>query len=578
MANPKRTVLGVEIGTREVRMVEMRGGGVQPQILKAGSVPLPPGAMDGDRIVQVEVVADLVRGLHSRLGCQAKAAIVGMGVQSVVTRILAIPRVPDSELRTVIEGELAHYQILQAGTGAFDFFRMDASTFNADSLPSVLLMAVDERTAQGYRLTIEKAGLQMLALEPISLSLFRAAYPMLETEPAVLCLAITPPRSELSILDHTQLRLYRRLDIGSNDFIAGRRGSGSTSGRALDLSGGDTGPLSDLGGGRGGRALNEEESTAELTPSGLPTGARTGGTGPLPPMGIGNTGDIIPQAAATLANEIQRSLDYYRREYPNSTAIGRIILTTNDPEVEGLTEWLAEALRMDVRVVEPPTDPSLPPQTVSQLESPQGLRFLGAAGLALHALTPDWKQVPRFNLATGTQGERIVPVERDKLTASMVLSIGLLVGGFGFAWWYHTQSGIEQHRVEAMTQALIGKQKDYKSKFQEYQDENTLAGIIKSDNLPVPGLLDILAGTIPPNVGLTSLTFDRKGKISLEGKAKSLTDFNIFYLQLNNCTQHLMPPRLGTLSTDPQSHFVKFTVDTALRGTHAAQEMGEAQP
>src|SRR5262245_55895495 len=123
MANLKRTVLGVEIGAREVRMVEMRGGN-PPHILKPGAVPLPAGAMDGDRIVQVEAVADIIRGLHSRLGCQSRSAVVGMGVQGVVTRILAIPRVPDSELRIVIEGELAHYQILRAGTGAFDFFRL----------------------------------------------------------------------------------------------------------------------------------------------------------------------------------------------------------------------------------------------------------------------------------------------------------------------------------------------------------------------------------------------------------------------------------------------------------------------
>lgn len=578
MANPKRTVLGVEIGMREIRMVEMRGGGLQPQILKAGSVPLPPGAMDGDRIVQVEVVADLIRGLHNRLGCQARAAVIGMGVQSVVTRILAIPRVPDSELRTVIEGELAHYQILQAGTGAFDYFRLDASNFNADSLPSVLLMAVDERTAQGYRLVADKAGLQMLALEPITLSLFRVAYPMLETEPAVLCLAITPQRSALSILDHAQLRICRPLDIGSNDFIAGRRGStAAASGKPMDLSGGsDTGPMEVP---RPNRLLNlDEEPTAELTPSGLPTGASTGGTGPLPPMAGSNLGDIIPQAAASLANEVQRSLDYYRREFPNSTAIGRIILTTNDPDVEGLTEWLAEALRMDVRVVEPPTDPSLPPQTVSQLESPQGLRFLGATGLALHALTPDWKQVPRFNLAAGTQGERIVPVERDRLTASMIISIGILFGGFFFALWYSQSTGIEQHNVEVMKQTLVGDTKGYQNRYQEALDQNTLSGIIKSDNLPVPGLLDIIAGALPPEgVGLTNVTFDRQGKITLEGKAENLSYFNMFYLQLNNCTQHLMPPRLGSLTTDAASNIVHFNVETSLRGTQAARAMGETQ-
>src|SRR5581483_10105353 len=571
MANPKRTVLGVEIGAREVRMVEMRGGGPQPQILRAGFVPLPPGAMDGDRIVQVEVVADLIRGLHQRLGCQTRAAVVGMGIQSVVTRILAIPRVPDEELRPVIEGELAHYQILQAGTGAFDYYRLDASSYNADAMPSVLLMAVDDRIAQGYRLAIEKAQLQLIALEPITLALFRAAYPMLETEPAVLCLAVTPQRSELSVLDHTQLRYYRRLDIGSNDLITGRRtAAGAVPGRPVSLAG-DT---ADLGGGRSTRSLtlDEDDPTAELTPSGMPAGTNVGGTGPLPPPGgAAHFGDVIPQAAASLASEVQRSLDFYRREYPNSTAIGRVILATNDPEAEALSELLADALRMDVRVVETPTDPGLPPQTAAQLESPQGLRFLGAAGLALHTLAPDWKQVPRFNLAAGTQGERILPIERDRLTASMIFSACVLFGGLFFAFMYTRQASIEQHTVEQMTSELIGRQANYQSKFQERRDENILAGIIKADNLPVPGLMDIIAGTLPPqNVGLTNLTFDRRGKIALEGKAKTLAEFNIFFFNLNQCSQYLTTPKLVSLSTEGRSNIVHFNVETSLRGTQEA--------
>ncbi len=585
MANPKRTVLGVEIGAREVRMVEMRGGGAQPQILKAGFVPLPPGAMDGDRIVQVEVVADLIRGLHNRLNCQARAAVVGMGVQSVVSRIFSIPRVPDAELRTVVEGELTHYQILQAGTAAFDYFRLDASTFNSDALPSVQVMAVDERIAQGYRLTIEKAGLQLLALEPITLALYRAAFPMIETEPAALCLAITPQRSELSIVDHTHLRLSRRVEIGSNDFIVGRKTGAGSPGGPVNLGGEST---ADLTGGRSGpRALYNEEDTAELNPGGLAAGTNQGGTGPLGsgtrPLGSvspSNVGDIIPQAAAALANEVQRSLDYYRREFPNSTAIGRVILTTNDPEAERVSEWLQDALRMDVRVVETPTDPSLPPQTVTMLEPPQGLRFLGAAGLALHALTPDWKQVPRFNLATAAAAGGMVPVERDRLTASMIISVCILFGGLFFAFLYNRSATIEQHRVDSKKNTLIGSTKDYNAKLKDLQEESVLAGIIKTDNLPVPGLMDVITGALPKSgIGLTNVTIDRKGKITLEGNARTLLEYLNFDAHLHDCSEYLVPPRVVRLDTmglengAGGSSIVRFNMETALKGTQAAQEM-----
>jgi type IV pilus assembly protein PilM len=564
MATLKRTVLGVEIGAREVRMVEMRGGS-PPQILRAGSVPLPAGAMDGERIVQIDAVADIVRGLHSRLGCQSRSAVVGMGIQSVVTRVLAIPRVPDSELRTVLEGELAHYQILRTGTGAFDYFRLDASSTAPDAMPSVLLMAVEDRIAQGYRLVIEKAGLQVLSLEPVALSLFRAAYPLLEAEPAALCLAITPQRSELAILDHAQIRLYRRLEMGSNDFLRGRLATAGFTGGPVNLAGA-AGPALDIQPPPFRFDTKEEGDTDELDPADVDFEGERAGRSPL---GGGSGGpDVLPQAAASLASDVQRSLDYYRREYPNATAISRVILATNDPDSEALSEWLSGALRMDVRVAEPPADPGLPRPIAAQLEAPQGLRYLGAVGLALQALTPEWRQVPRFNLSAGGQAAAI-PIERDRLTAVMIMAVCVLIGGifFGNNWNRHARE--ETENTERMKTTLGLKQQENETLAQRIQEENTLSWIVKSDNLPIPALLDLLTQRLPPGVGLTNLSIQRNGHITVEGNARDLQNFNLYYLELMGCP-HFVSPHYQSLSTDPQTRITHFKVETSLRGTQDA--------
>ena len=596
MARLKRTVLGIEIGWREIRIVEMRGG-TPPQILRAGTIPLPVGAMDGDRIVQIDAVADIIRGLYTRLGCQARTAIVGMGIQSVVTRILAIPHVPDAELRTVLEGELAHYQILRSGTGAFDYYRMDSSSPNTpEALPSVLLMAVEDRIAQGYRLVIEKAGLQMLALEPISLSLFRAAYPLIENEPAALCLAITPQRSELSILDHSHIRLYRRLDMGSNDILRGRKNADILPGKPVPL-GGDTGSLTsgsgrltsdsgsltsdsmrlsdtasfstaDLAERGNTLPIEDEIDTAELEPN---AASRAGGTGELPQGQMGGSDAILPRAAASLANEVQRSLDYYRRESPDATAISRIILTTNDPDAEALSTWLAQALRMDVRVGEPPIDPGLPRTIASQLESPYGLRYLGAVGLAYQALTPEWNLVPRFNLSSATQSTAL-PAEKDKLTAIMVTAAIVLIGGLFGGNILSRNVDAETHNLQQMRQALGLKMQQNQTLAQQILDENTLNWITKSDNLPIPAITDLIT-QMPPGVGLISLDIQHDGRIAIEGNANDMSNFTLYYTSLLNC-KHLVSPHYQSLTTDQTTHITKFRVETTLRGTQASLGQG----
>ena len=562
MATLRKTALGVEIGSREIRLVEMRGGN-NPQVIRAGSVPLPAGAVDGDRIVQVEAVADLLRGLHTKLGCQSRAVVVGMGLQSVVTRVLDIPRVPDSEVRVVLEGELAHYQILRTGAGLFDFFRLDTLPGPSDALPSVLLMAVEDRVAQGFRVAVERAGLQFVALEPITLALFRAAYSLLQSEPATLCLAVTPTRSELSILDQGRIRLYRRLDQGSDDFIRGRRSASARVPGSVDLS-------LDLGGPPPPRMMlnQEEDDTDELQTGDL---FRKRGTGNLPPDDLSATGSrITPQAAASLANEVQRSLDYYQREFPTATQISRIVLTANDPEAAEVAAWLSQSLQMDVRVVEPPMDAGSPPETTAMLQAPQGLKFLGALGLALHAVSPETKAVPRFNLAQTTTSSAPA-IERDRLTAVMIGAICILIGGFFSGLMIGRNADGENNELQRLKKQYALSQQDYSLLDRKIQDEQALGWIIKSDNLPIPAIMDQVTRELPLGVGLKNLQIDRNGRITVEGAARDLQEFNLYYLSLRTCP-HFVGTRAQSVTSDPQTHITTFRIETALGGTQAAAQ------
>lgn len=564
MATLRRTALGVEIGSREIRLVEMRGGST-PQVIRAGSVPLPAGAVDGDRIVQVEAVADLLRGLHAKLGCQSRAVVAGMGLQSVVTRVLDIPRVPDSEVRIVLEGELAHYQILRAGGGVFDFFRLDTLPGPSDVLPSVLLMATEDRVAQGFRMAIERAGLQFVALEPITMALFRAAYPLLQSEPATLCLAVTPSRSELSILDQGRIRLYRRLDQGSDDFIRGRRSASARVPGSVDLS-------LDLGvpppRQRPMMLNNEEDDTDELQTGDL---FRKRGTSALPPDDPGSTGGrITPQAAASLANEVQRSLDYYQREFPTATPISRIVLTANDPEAAEVASWLSQSLQMDVRVVEPPLDAGSPPETAAMLQAPQGLKFLGALGLALYAVTPETKTIPRFNLATAATAAAPV-IERDRLTAVIIGATCILIGGFFSGYMINRNANGENAELQRLKKQYALNQQDYSTLDRKIQDEQALGWIVKSDNLPIPAIMDQVTRELPLGVGLKNLQIERNGKITVEGDARDLQEFNLYYLSLRTCP-HFVGTRAQSVTSDPLTHITTFRIETALDGTQAAAQ------
>jgi type IV pilus assembly protein PilM len=485
MASQGRPILGIDINAYEIRVVEMRGTWNNVQIIRAGVVPTPRGAVVGDRITYPETVADILRGLLDRMRVSTREAVIGMGPQTIITRVMDIPNVPEKEARAVILGELEHYQILREGTGAFDSMRLDDPMHSLDATPHVLLMAAEEKIIAGYRETAERAGLQLVALEPVLLAMFRAAFPEIQTQSSAMCVAITYGKAEVAIVDHGAIRLYRRMDIGSDDLIAGRdRGVAGI--RLAEAEPKDRVLL----------GTEEETGAAETEPRG-----------------------ISQLAASNLATELQRSLDYYRREFPQASSVTRIVLVTNDPEIAPLAEWLYQALRLEVTLAEPPISIETSRAIAAQLEAPSGLRFLGAAGLGLHRIAGLPAGVPSFDLSIQERREAEVESARRHVVFSLSASIAIVLIGIVLTLVLGRNANQLQHEVDHKKNELGQIQQIQQARLDEKQRQISQLQLLKMEGFPFPRVMDAVASALDPQAGLTEVGLDRAGKLSIQGEA-----------------------------------------------------------
>jgi len=489
MSRQGRPVLGVDINAYEIRVVEMRGGGLNAEVIRAGAVPTPRGAVEGDRIVFPDVVAETLRGLLHRMNVSTRAAVIGIGAQSVITRVLDIPRVPDDEVRMVIESELAHYQILREGSGAFDFARLQEPENRLDVNPQVLLMAVEERVVTDYRDTAERAGLHLLALEPTLLGIYRAAFQQAQAHPSAVCLLVSYGRAEIAIVDHGQIRLYRRADVGSDDLITGRRRP-------------RPGGLESGGGPERVLLTNEREDEAFEVSS-------------------EEYGRINATAASNLATELQRSLDYYRREFPQASAVGRGVLATNDPEAEPLADWISEALRMDMVVASPPIAIGVSRAIAAQLEPPEGLRFLAAAGLAMRELPGQPPVVPQFDLTLRDRVEEGVEAARRGLTVSLAVSIAFVLIAVVTGLTLGRNATKLEHEVLHKKSELAGRQRVEQARVEAMLQQAEHLRALKLEGFPFPRIMDAIAAATDPQVGLTEVNLDRNGRLTVAGEAST---------------------------------------------------------
>jgi len=96
-----KTRVGVDVGSTAVRVAEVAAGDV-PVVVRAAQVPLPPGAVEAGEVREPEAVAEALRELWGKAGVKSKQVYLGVGNQRVVVREVAIPWLPEKELRETL--------------------------------------------------------------------------------------------------------------------------------------------------------------------------------------------------------------------------------------------------------------------------------------------------------------------------------------------------------------------------------------------------------------------------------------------------------------------------------------------
>ena len=216
MAAPSRPVLGIDVRSDGIWVVELRGSWPDAQILNAAYAPIPESAFEGKKLVDKKVAGQILKDLIGSMGTTTADAVLTIQEQSVDVRVMEVPQVPDSELRLVIEGELAHYQIFANQATALDFMRLQPGEDTLRESPQVLVVAAEKAAVETCTQLAETAELNIVAVEPVLSGQFRAAVLTLgrQTEDALI-LSIGDTHAEIAILGQGHVRLYRRANFGA---------------------------------------------------------------------------------------------------------------------------------------------------------------------------------------------------------------------------------------------------------------------------------------------------------------------------------------------------------------------------
>jgi type IV pilus assembly protein PilM len=315
-----RTRIGVDVGSTAVRVAEVAVGDI-PVVVRAAQVPLPPGVVEAGEVRQPEAVAEALREVWAKSGVKSKQVYLGVGNQRVVVREIALPWLPEKELRDTLAFQVQEFIPMASDEAVLDFDPLGELDQGGRRMVRILLVAAHKGMIDAL---VEAALAAKLDPQGIDLTPFAVIRAVgtgdegldLDSSGDEAIIDIGAQITSISVHDRGVTRFVRMLPSGGRDIT-------------LALASG----------------LGVDDDVAERLKRGEQVEVEGEGATPLPePAEIR---ELALTRAGSFVDEVRSSLEFYTAQMPNAQ-VGRVLVVGGGSRLDGLLELLQERLPVPV--------------------------------------------------------------------------------------------------------------------------------------------------------------------------------------------------------------------------------------
>jgi type IV pilus assembly protein PilM len=356
-----RTRIGVDVGSTAVRVAEVAAGEI-PVIVRAAQVPLPPGVVEAGEVRQPEVVAEALRELWSKAGVKSKQVHLGVGNQRVVVRELALPWLPEKELRDTLGFQVQEFIPMASDEAVLDFDPLGEMDQGGRRMVRILLVAAHKPMVNAL---VEAALAAKLDPQGIDLTPFAVTRAVgagddgldLDSSGDEAIIDIGAQVTSICVHDRGVTRFVRMLPSGGRDItlaLASALGVDDEMAERLkrgERFGGIADAVPAVGAPADGAPAVQLPPQADALPvdtlptDTLPVEAPRGVPGVL--ADPAEVRDLALARAGSFVDEVRSSLEFYTAQMPNAQ-IGRVLVVGGGSRLDGLLELLQERLPVPV--------------------------------------------------------------------------------------------------------------------------------------------------------------------------------------------------------------------------------------
>lgn len=382
LLSPKIEAVGLEVGTANLKVVELRAGS-PPSLSTLAMRPMPPGLVQEDQIVDPQGLADEIKALFDEAGISKRFVVASVGNSQVIIRGIDVPKMSIEELDEAIKWEAERYIPFPIDEVVLDYYVLD----NPDDIEDGGQLQVVIAAAKIELVTQQVEYLKLAGLEPVVLdvkpfallrSLKGAMLGEALTKSALgsdmytdagevgVVLEIAATQTTITLVRGDRFILNRNIGVSGDDFTAAiQRSFGLDFDSAEEVKldyGTATIPTEDEE-----ELLNFDAKREQFSPS--------------------RVYESLRPVLVDLTTEIRRSLEFFKVQQGDAT-INRMLVTGGGAKLRGLPEAIGDALGFRVDVANPWLSVLVDErQFDEQYLAKVGPEFAVALGLALRGVS-----------------------------------------------------------------------------------------------------------------------------------------------------------------------------------------------
>jgi len=189
--------VGLDIGTQQIKAVELRAGKAGLTVSALGVAPTPVGVMQNNIVTDPKSMGQAIRQLLKESGISAKKVVGSVAGQSaVVIRVIEVPKMTDAELKETMKWEVERHVPFAPSETVMDFQPLPSpGGAQAEANPNmeVLLAVAQQDIVTNFVDTLFAAGLDPQAIDIEPLATGRALLDIAGGRPVVRAQSVMAP-------------------------------------------------------------------------------------------------------------------------------------------------------------------------------------------------------------------------------------------------------------------------------------------------------------------------------------------------------------------------------------------------